>query len=101
MLQAAEYDRRKMSMSHDDGHGSLPADPALALADVAFAPATARVLPTTLRAVPPLGEPVAHKEVAFGEEMDMDAMMKGAHTAARRACASRSTATPTRRTVRR
>ncbi|MCA8154980.1 multicopper oxidase family protein [Burkholderia contaminans] len=78
VLQAAEYDRRKMSMSHDDGHGSLPPDPALALADVAFAPAAARALPATLRAVPSLGEPIAHKEVAFGEEMDMDAMMKGA-----------------------
>ncbi|MGC2945653.1 multicopper oxidase family protein [Burkholderia ambifaria] len=77
VLQAAEYDRRKMAMSHDDGHGSLPPDPALPLADVAFAPAAARALPATLRAVPALGEPVAHKEVAFGEEMDMDAMMNG------------------------
>jgi bilirubin oxidase len=77
VLQAAEYDRRKMAMSHDDGHGSLPPDPALPLVDVAFAPAAARALPATLRAVPALGEPVAHKEVAFGEEMDMDAMMNG------------------------
>ncbi|WP_252996930.1 multicopper oxidase domain-containing protein, partial [Burkholderia sola] len=44
---------------------------------VAFAPAAARALPATLRAVRPLGEPAAHKTVAFGEEMDMDAMMKG------------------------
>ncbi|KVQ71753.1 copper oxidase [Burkholderia multivorans] len=80
VLQAAEYDRGKMAMSHDDGHGSLPPDPARALADVVFAPAAPRELPATLRTVPPLGEPVAHKEVAFGEEMDMDAMMKsGAH----------------------
>lgn len=74
VLLAAEYDRRKMAMS-DDEHGSLPPDPARPLADVAFSPAAARVLPPTLRAVPRLGEPVAHKEVAFGEEMDMDAMM--------------------------
>ena len=37
-----------------------------------------RALPATLRAVPSLGEPVAHKTVEFGEEMDMNAMMKGA-----------------------
>ncbi|MGU7781716.1 multicopper oxidase family protein [Burkholderia sp. PU8-34] len=74
VLQAAEYDRRKMAMS-DAGHGSLPPDPAMPLADVAFAPAAARALPSTLRAVPALGEPAAHKEIAFGEEMDMDAMM--------------------------
>ncbi|MDS0795864.1 multicopper oxidase family protein [Burkholderia pseudomultivorans] len=78
VLLAAEYDRRKMAMSHDDGHGSLPPDPALPLADVAFAPAAPRALPATLRTVPALGEPVANKTVAFGEEMDMDAMMKGA-----------------------
>lgn len=76
VLVAAEYDRRKMAMS-DDGHGSLPPDPALPLADVAFAPAAARSLPATLRAVPELGKPVADKTVAFGEEMDMDAMMAG------------------------
>ncbi|RQS76300.1 multicopper oxidase family protein [Burkholderia sp. Bp8963] len=74
VLQAAEYDRHKMAMS-DDGHGSLPPDPALPLADVAFTPSAARALPATLRAVPALGEPVARKEIAFGEEMDMDAMM--------------------------
>ncbi|CAN0623057.1 bilirubin oxidase [Burkholderia multivorans] len=74
VLLAAQYDRRKMAMS-DDGHGSLPPDPALPLADLTFSPADARARRVTLRAVPAIGEPVAHKEVAFGEAMDMAAMM--------------------------
>ncbi|KDB09385.1 multicopper oxidase type 3 [Burkholderia sp. lig30] len=74
VLLAAEYDRRKMAMSAD-GHGSLPPDPTLPLADLAFSPADARARPATLRAVPAMGEPVAHKDVAFGEAMDMAAMM--------------------------
>ncbi|HDR9275064.1 TPA: multicopper oxidase family protein [Burkholderia vietnamiensis] len=77
VLQAAEYDRRKMAMSHDGGRGSLPPDPALPLADVTFVPAAARALPATLRAVPAPGEPVADKDVALGEAMDMNAMMSG------------------------
>ncbi|WP_323121034.1 multicopper oxidase family protein [Burkholderia alba] len=75
VLTAGEYDRSKMAMS-DDGHGSLPPDPSLPLADVSFRPAAARALPARLRPVAALGEPVARKEVAFGESMDMDAMMR-------------------------
>ncbi|MDR9213961.1 multicopper oxidase family protein [Burkholderia multivorans] len=79
-LRVAFDDGRAFEHVGTDGHGSLPPDPARSLADVVFAPAAPRELPATLRTVPPLGEPVAHKEVAFGEEMDMDAMMKaGAH----------------------
>ncbi len=74
VLLAAQYDRHKMAMSAD-GHGSLPPDPALPLADLAFSPADARARPAMLRAVPAMGEPVAHKDVAFGEAMDMAAMM--------------------------
>lgn len=76
VLTAGEYDRSKMGMS-DDGHDTLPADPALPLADVAFDPAPARAVPARLRAVPALGEPGARKEVVLSEAMDMDAMMSG------------------------
>ncbi|KWZ43909.1 copper oxidase [Burkholderia savannae] len=75
VLTALEYDRGKMSMS-DAAHGSLPPDPALPLADVAFEPGAPRALPAHLRAVPSLGEPVARKDVSFGEQMDMNAMMR-------------------------
>ncbi|AVR09881.1 multicopper oxidase family protein [Burkholderia thailandensis] len=75
VLTALEYDRGKMAMS-DAAHGSLPPDPAMPLADVAFESAAPRALPDRLRAVPALGEPVAHKEVAFGEQMDRNAMMR-------------------------
>lgn len=81
VLTALEYDRGKMAMAMSEAaHGSLPPDPALPLADVAFEPAAPRALPARLRAVPALGEPVARKEVVFGEQMDMAAMMRaGAH----------------------
>jgi bilirubin oxidase len=78
-LSADVYDRRKMAMSH----GSLPPDPAHALADVRFGPspgagnpAVPRTIPATLRAVPPLGTPVARKTVTFSETMDMAAMQR-------------------------
>jgi FtsP/CotA-like multicopper oxidase with cupredoxin domain len=75
VLLAAQYDRRKMAMSAS-GHGSLPPDPSLPLADLTFAAAEARARPATLRAVPALGEPAARKAVTFSEAMDMAAMMR-------------------------
>jgi FtsP/CotA-like multicopper oxidase with cupredoxin domain len=83
LLSAAVYDRRKMAMSA----GSLPPDPARALADVRFEPATARAgsavppreIPSALRSIAPL-LPVAGaanvplKSVVFSESMDMAAM---------------------------
>lgn len=76
MLRAGTYDRSKMAMAmSEDDEPSLPADPPLPLAEVAFSPAAARAVPATLRAVPPLGAPVARKTVTFGEAMDMNAMM--------------------------
>ncbi|WP_133647664.1 multicopper oxidase family protein [Paraburkholderia flava] len=80
VLTADVYDRRKMAMSH----GSLPADPAHALADIEFAPsagadaaaATPRALPAILRTIEPLGTSVAKKSVVFSEKMDMAAMHK-------------------------
>jgi bilirubin oxidase len=80
VLSADSYDRSKMAMAG----GSLPPDPARALADVSFKPASgaaARPLPATLRPVPPLGAPVAKKSVVFSEKMDMAAML-GAKPAA-------------------
>ncbi|MGF6775582.1 multicopper oxidase family protein [Paraburkholderia sp. GAS334] len=76
-LTADVYDRRKMAMSH----GSLPPDPAHALADVTFQPQTdaragssARSVPATLRTIVPFPAPVAQKSVIFSEAMDMAAM---------------------------
>ncbi|WP_341314492.1 multicopper oxidase family protein [Paraburkholderia sp. IMGN_8] len=73
VLSAGVYDRGKMAMSH----GSLPPDPAHALADVSFNPPSgvkARELPATLRPMSPLGTPAAKKSVVFSEQMDMAAM---------------------------
>ncbi|MFP3569338.1 multicopper oxidase family protein [Paraburkholderia sp. SIMBA_030] len=81
VLSADVYDRRKMAMSH----GSLPPDPAHALADVSFNPPSgvkARELPATLRPVPPLGAPAAKKSVVFAEQMDMAAMHSSKPSAA-------------------
>lgn len=76
MLRAGTYDRSKMAMAmSEDDEPSLPADPPLPLAEVAFSPAAARAVPAMLRPVPPLGAPVARKTVTFGEAMDMNAMM--------------------------
>jgi FtsP/CotA-like multicopper oxidase with cupredoxin domain len=92
-LTAAVYDRRKMAMAMSDGHGSLPPDPARALADVRFAPASgggnasgagagaqpvAHALPSPLRTIeallPPAGTAAPQKSVVFSEAMDMAAM---------------------------
>ncbi|TKC82947.1 multicopper oxidase family protein [Trinickia terrae] len=79
VLTAGVYDRRKMAMMH----GSLPPEPACALADVEFASGVDtpgagtqvhRALPQHLRTVASLGEPTAHKSVVFSEKMDMAAM---------------------------
>ncbi|MDR3095678.1 MAG: multicopper oxidase domain-containing protein, partial [Paraburkholderia sp.] len=76
-LIAAQYDRRKMAMSH----GSLPPTPSVALAQVQFAPrGDASALPARLRAIAPLAPsgPAAaslpKKSVVFSEAMDMHAM---------------------------
>ncbi|MBV8262161.1 MAG: multicopper oxidase family protein, partial [Paraburkholderia sp.] len=75
-LIAAQYDRRKMSMSH----GSLPAGPTIALANVRFAPgsATQSALPARLREIASLGASGSQtpptKNVVFTEAMDMHAM---------------------------
>ncbi|QBQ96852.1 multicopper oxidase family protein [Paraburkholderia pallida] len=78
-LMAAQYDRRKMAMSH----GSLPPTLTVALAQVQFAPrgeAPMLALPAQLRALAPLapgGSPAAslpQKSVVFSEAMDMHAM---------------------------
>ncbi|ARK98198.1 multicopper oxidase family protein [Burkholderia pseudomallei] len=79
-LIAAQYDRRKMAMSH----GSLPPTPSVALAQVHFAPhSEASALPAQLRAIAPLAPSVpgassaaslAQKSVVFGEAMDRHAM---------------------------
>lgn len=77
VLSASVYDRRKMAMSH----GSLPPDAAYPLADVRFESPPddgktvgGRTIPASLRAIAPLGEPVAEKSVRFSEKMDMAAM---------------------------
>lgn len=77
VLSASVYDRRKMAMAH----GSLPPDAAFPLADVRFEPPSAggdaaagRSIPASLRAIAPLGDPVAEKSVWFSEKMDMVAM---------------------------
>jgi len=75
-LTAEVYDRRKMAMSH----GSLPPDPALALADIDYRPSAdagsraGRVIPAMLRTIAPLPAPTARKSVVFSEAMDMSAM---------------------------
>jgi FtsP/CotA-like multicopper oxidase with cupredoxin domain len=76
-LIAAQYDRRKMAMSH----GSLPPGPSVALAGVRFAPRGAALpLPAQLRAIAPLFSGTPHaaslpqKSVVFSEAMDMHAM---------------------------
>ncbi|MEM5315511.1 multicopper oxidase family protein [Paraburkholderia sp. JHI869] len=75
-LIAAQYDRRKMAMTH----GSLPAGPSLILANVGFAPASATqsALPTRLREIAPLVSSgaltIPKKSVVFSEAMDMKAM---------------------------
>jgi FtsP/CotA-like multicopper oxidase with cupredoxin domain len=75
-LIAAQYDRRKMAMSH----GSLPAGPSQILANVRFAPerATQSALPAQLREITPLegstASPLVKKAVVFSEAMDMHAM---------------------------
>ena len=77
VLSAAVYDRRKMAMPH----GSLPPDAAYPLANVRFEPppgdgeaAAGRSIPASLRAIAPLGEPIAEKSVWFSEKMDMAVM---------------------------
>lgn len=93
VLSADVYDRRKMAMSS----GSLPADPAHALADVAFKPqagAASASLPTSLRDIAPLGAPVAKKSVVFTEQMDMAAMHAPDAAAAHRKSTATSTAMP-------
>jgi len=79
VLTAGVYDRSKMAMSH----GSLPPEPARALADVRFEPSVvagnaqaSRVIPASLRLVPPLGTPATQKSVVFSEAMDMVAMQR-------------------------
>ena len=75
-LIAAQYDRRKMAMSH----GSLPAGPTIALANIRFAPgsATQSALPARLREIAPLSaadsQTPPKKSVVFTEAMDMHAM---------------------------
>lgn len=76
-LIAAQYDRRKMAMSH----GSLPPTPSVALAQVQFAPrGEASALPAQLRAIAPLAPrgsraaSLPQKSVLFSEAMDMHAM---------------------------
>jgi bilirubin oxidase len=75
-LIAAQYDRRKMAMSH----GSLPASPSQILANVRFAQnsATPRVLPARLREIKALDSARSpappKKSVVFSEAMDMHAM---------------------------
>lgn len=76
-LIAAQYDRRKMAMSH----GSLPPTPSVALAQVQFAPrGETMALPARLRTIAPLlphespALSVPQKSVVFSEAMDMRAM---------------------------
>jgi FtsP/CotA-like multicopper oxidase with cupredoxin domain len=75
-LVAAEYDRRKMAMSH----GSLPAGPSQILASVHFAPsqATSAALPADLRRIARLDRSATQappqKDVVFSEAMDMHLM---------------------------
>jgi len=75
-LVAAQYDRRKMAMSHD----SLPPDPSRILANVRFTPrlAAQSMLPARLRAIAPLessrSQKPPKKAVVFSEAMDMHAM---------------------------
>jgi FtsP/CotA-like multicopper oxidase with cupredoxin domain len=71
VLTASVYDRSKMAMSH----GSLPPEPARALADVRFEPAAAagkqpapRAIPASLRTVAPLSTPLSHKSVVFPKQ---------------------------------
>ena len=70
-LMALAYDRGKMSMS-----GSVPPESDRMLAQVRFAPAggKARPLPDALRAIAPLGAPIAQKTVMMTERMDMEKM---------------------------
>ncbi len=87
VLSADVYDRRKMAMSD----GSLPPDPARALADVRFAPsnvggpASPRAMPASLRPIarlqPSPGAVTPHKSVVFSEEMNMAAMHQPQATA--------------------
>ena len=76
VLTAEVYDRRKMAMSD----GSLPPDPAHALADLQFephtpdAPGPAAAIPATLREISALGAPAGQKSAVFSERMDMAAM---------------------------
>jgi bilirubin oxidase len=70
-LLAAQYDRRKMAMTH----GSLPPTPTLTLAQVKFAPQdTDTALPAQLRPITRLAPSEVKKSVVFSEEMDMHAM---------------------------
>lgn len=72
-LLAAQYDRRKMAMTH----GSLPPTPMATLAQVAFAPQAefaGKALPAQLRPIAPLVPSNVKKSVVFGEAMDMHAM---------------------------
>lgn len=75
-LVAAQYDRRKMAMTH----GSLPASPSQILANVRFAPdaGTQSPLPARLREIAPLDasglQAPPQKKVVFSEAMDMHAM---------------------------
>jgi FtsP/CotA-like multicopper oxidase with cupredoxin domain len=74
-LLAAQYDRRKMAMTHS----SLPPTPAVTLAQVQFAPqgdgeGTNKALPAQLRPIAPLVPSASQKSVVFGEAMDMHAM---------------------------
>ncbi len=74
-LLAAQYDRRKMAMTH----GSLPPTPTATLAQVQFAPrsdgeSVNKALPAQLRPIAPLTPSNAAKTVVFSEAMDMHAM---------------------------
>lgn len=77
VLQVVEYDCCKMVMLYDVGYGSLLFDLVLVLVDVVFVFVEVCVLFVMLCVVVLLGELVVYKMVVFGEEMDMDVMMKG------------------------
>ncbi|WP_321954782.1 multicopper oxidase family protein [Paraburkholderia bannensis] len=72
-LLAAQYDRRKMAMTH----GSLPPTPVATLAQVHFAPQgdiANPTLPAQLRPIAALTPSNVKKSVVFSEAMDMHAM---------------------------
>ncbi|OCG29976.1 bilirubin oxidase [Gilliamella sp. Choc3-5] len=62
-LQSISYDRGKM--------GDIPPEQDFILAELELNKADSFDLPTTLRQLPILGEPVAHKSIEYTEAMDM------------------------------